>query len=379
MAEEKDSSQEKTEEPTEKRKKESRDKGQIARSKELSTTVVLLAGAIGMLLSGPTIFARVGGVFTTVFSAERGLIYDKSALPILLQDLFVQVLYSLIPLFFLLLMATFIGAVALGGWIFSMKSLAPKFSKMNPLEGFKRMFSVKGLMELLKALAKFVLIGAVSILLVNVYLSELLFVGREPLFQGIKHGSELVLWIYILICSATAFVAVVDVPFQVWQQTKQLRMTKQQVKDEMKDSEGKPEVKSRIRQAQMEMAQKRMMAAVPEADVVITNPTHYSVALKYNGTSMAAPVVVAKGVGFVALKIREIATEHNITIVEIPALARSIYHSTPIDKEIPMGLYVSVAQVLAYVYQLDLFAKGRGPLPDLQKDFDIPDDLVFDE
>ena len=379
MAEDKDSSQEKTEDPTEKKKKESRDKGQIARSKELSSTIMLLTGAVGLLLFGPNILMQLTNVFKTVFSVERALIYDKSALPILLRELFLQAIFSLFPLFTVLLIATFIGALALGGWIFSTKSMSPKLSKMNPLEGFKRMFSVKGLMELLKALAKFVLIGSVSIFLVSIYLPEILFVGREPLFQGIRHGGEIVIWIYILICCSTALVAAIDIPFQIWEQTKQLRMTKQQIKDEMKDSEGKPEVKSRIRQAQMEMAQKRMMSAVPEADVVITNPTHYSVALKYSGTDMAAPVVVAKGVGFVALKIREVAEEHNIIIVEIPPLARSIYHSTPIDKEIPYGLYVSVAQVLAYVYQLDLFAKGQGPLPDLKKDFDIPDDLSVDE
>jgi len=379
VAEDKDSSQEKTEDPTEKRKKESRDKGQIARSKELSTTIMLLAGAIGLILFGPGIIERIAIVFTEAFTLERGLIYDPSAAPLFLRELFLSSLFSLAPLFFILLAATFLGALALGGWIFSLESLSPKLSKMNPYEGLKRMFSVKGLMELLKSFAKFVLIGAVSISLVAVYLPELLFTGREPLLQGIRHGADLVMWIYILICGSTVLIAMIDIPFQIWQQTKQLRMTKQQIKDEMKDSEGKPEVKSRIRQAQMEMAQKRMMSAVPEADVVITNPTHYSVALKYHGTSLAAPVVVAKGIGFVALKIREVAIEHKIVIVELPPLARSIYHSTPLDKEIPMGLYVAVAQVLAYVYQLDLYVKGQGPLPDLNKNYDIPDDLIFDD
>lgn len=377
MAEE-ETSQEKTEKPTEKRKEESRKKGQTARSRELGTAAVMVTGAVALWISGESILLHVSFVFKKTFSAERALIYDSGAIIVLFRDLFTYVLSSLTTLFVMLVIATVVGATVLGGWVFSLESLAPKFSKMNPVEGVKRIFSVKGLMEMLKALAKFLLLAGVSILLLNIYLEEILFIRRESLFQGIAHGANIIIWIYLILCCSLFLIAVVDIPFQVWQHNKELKMTKQQIKEEMKDSEGKPEVKSKIRQTQMEMTQKRMMAAVPDADVVITNPTHYSVALKYNGASMAAPVLVAKGVDHMALKIREIAKENKVPIVEAPILARSVYHSTPLDKEIPVGLYVSVAQVLAYIYQLEMFARGQGPMPKLKDDFDIPDDLIFD-
>jgi len=374
---ENNSSQEKTEQPTEKRKKDARKKGQIARSRELSMAVVMMAGAISMFTSGASIVQAMSDIFRKSYTVSRHDIFELESASQYLINSSQHALLVLIPVFIILFLASILGPAMLGGWLFSIDSVRPKLSKLNPIEGMKRIFSVKGLMEMVKAFAKFVVVLIFSVFIIYFYLPEILFLANQDVISAIVNSAEICAWSFLLLCSSLLLIAAIDVPFQLMDYNKQVRMTKQEVKDEMKDSEGKPEVKSKIRQLQMQMAQRRMMADVATADVVITNPTHFSVALKYN-TLMRAPVVVAKGVDAIALKMREIAKENNVVIVAAPPLARAIYHTAAIGHEIHSDLYVSVAQVLAYVYQLELYMQGKGALPDEVNNVFVPENMRFD-
>lgn len=377
MAEE-ESAQEKTEEATPRRKQKAREDGQVPRSKELTTTAVLLAGTVGLWLFGGVMAQNLMTVLRHNFAIERAHIFDPQQMLAHLAYSFGQALWSLAPLFGMLLLAAALGPVALGGWLFSGKALAPKLNRIDPVSGFKRMFSLKSLIELAKSIGKVAVVVAVAFLTLAFFQNELVNLSRENLLASIDHSLDISLWAAILISCSTIAIVLIDVPFQIWDFNKKLKMSKQDVKDEMKDSEGKPEVKGRIRQLQREMANKRMMANVPEADVVITNPTHYSVALKYDPDSMNTPVVLAKGVDQVALKIREIASAHKVETLRSPVLARAVYHTTDVDEPIPQGLYVAVAQVLAYIFQLRNWRRGYGQRPDFPTHLDIPREMRYD-
>src|SRR5699024_7240931 len=349
---ENESGAEKSEEPTEKRKQDSRKKGEIARSRELNTLAVVLAGTGGLLIFGGSLGQSIMRVMEHNFSFSRELLLDERYMAINLLQSAQIAGEALIPLFIMLLLAAIIGPVALGGWLFSMEALAPKFSRMNPLSGLKRMFSVKALVELVKALGKFFVILLVALVVLAFARDELIKIAHEPLEMAILHSVQVVGWSALWLACGLIVIAAVDVPFQIWDSKQKLKMTKQEVRDEHKDTEGKPEVKGRIRQLQREMAERRMMSAIPEADVIITNPTHFAVALKYDTEKGQAPILLAKGGDFLALNIREIANEHKLMLLESPALARAVYYSTEVEQEIPAGLYLAVAQVFAYVYQL---------------------------
>lgn len=376
---ESESGADKSEEPTEKRLRESREKGQLARSRELSTVAVTLGGIGGLLASGGGLAQTLMAMMQGTFELSRETLLDEGAMVRLLMGSGLMALEAIMPLLIALLIASIVGPVALGGWLFSAKAMAPKVSRMNPAAGLKRMFSTKALVELLKALGKFLVVLGVALLVLSAYQDDLLSIAKQPLDLAIMHSVEIVGWCALWMACGLIIIAAVDVPFQLWDNKQKLMMTKQEVKDEYKDSEGKPEVKSRIRQLQREAAQRRMMQAVPEADVVITNPTHFAVALKYDGDKGGAPRLVAKGGDFVALKIREIAQEHKVTVLESPALARAVYYSTELDQEIPAGLYLAVAQVLAYVYQLRQYRAGKGRRPDTLNDVPIPPNLRRDD
>lgn len=376
---ESESGADKSEEPTEKRLRESREKGQLARSRELSTVAVTLGGIGGLLASGGGLAQTLMAMMQGTFELSRETLLDEGAMVRLLMGSGLMALEAIMPLLIALLIASIVGPVALGGWLFSAKAMAPKVSRMNPAAGLKRMFSTKALVELLKALGKFLVVLGVALLVLSAYQDDLLSIAKQPLDLAIMHSVEIVGWCALWMACGLIIIAAVDVPYQLWDNKQKLMMTKQEVKDEYKDSEGKPEVKSRIRQLQREAAQRRMMQAVPEADVVITNPTHFAVALKYDGDKGGAPRLVAKGGDFVALKIREIAQEHKVTVLESPALARAVYYSTELDQEIPAGLYLAVAQVLAYVYQLRQYRSGKGRRPDPLNNLPIPPDLRRDE
>ncbi|NMY14911.1 flagellar biosynthesis protein FlhB [Pseudomonas sp. WS 5019] len=375
---ESESGADKSEEPTGKRLEESRKKGQIARSKELNTLAVTLTGTMALIIFG----AYMGNVLMDImrgnFSLPREVLMSERSMALYLLASGKEALLAMQPFLIALLIASIVGPIALGGWLFSTEALQPKASRMNPLAGLKRMFSVQALVELLKALAKFLVILAVALLVLSIDQDDLLAIANEPVESAIAHSLHVVGWSALWLSCGLILIAIVDVPFQMWSHKSKLKMTKQEVRDEHKDSEGKPEVKGRIRQMQYEIAQRRMMQAVPQADVIITNPTHFAVALKYDPVSGSAPVLLAKGGDFLALKIREIAQEHQVMVLESPALARAVYYSTELDEEIPAGLYLAVAQVLAYVYQLRQFRAGKGKRPGPLPDLPIPSDLRRD-
>jgi flagellar biosynthetic protein FlhB len=378
MAEE-DSSQEKTEEPTARKQEKAAEEGNIARSKELNTSAILVAAALGLLIFGPAMAQSLLEIMTFSFSFDRQASWDTQVALAYLEVSFVDAMWSLLPLFLLLLVAAFFGPIGLGGWNFSTKAIAPKGSRLNPLSGLKRMFSLNALVELLKGWGKVLIVGTVAVVLLVGLKSDFINMVFEPTGPSVRHAAIVLAWTFLLLCCSTIIIAIVDIPFQIYSHTKKLKMTMQEVKEEYKNTEGKPEVKSKIRQLQREMANRRMMADVPDADVVITNPTHYAVALKYDPQGMPAPVLLAKGVDETAMKIREIAGEYNIPVLEMPALARSIYHHTDIGDEIPEGLYIAVAQVLAFVFQTDQWKKGRAPKPERKPSVNIPDDLKADD
>ena len=377
MAEENDNSQEKTEEPTPRRLEKAREDGQTARSKELATMSVLLAGAGGLLMFGGSLGAALESIMIDAFTIERAAIYDTRHMSVQLILSAKAAAFALSPILIMLLIAAIAGSIGIGGLLFSAKAIAPKANRMNPIKGLGRMFSMRSLIELVKAIAKVALVLAVAILILNLRTDNLLSIAEQPIVPAMAHVVWTLAWSFFFLSCATIIIALIDVPFQIYDHQKKLRMTKQEVKDEYKDSEGKPEVKGKIRQLQREMAQRRMMQDVPTADVVITNPTHYAVALKYDQMSMGAPVVVAKGADEIAFKIMEIARENKVEILRTPPLTRAVYHNSDIGQEIPDGLYMAIAQVLAYVFQLRQFRKGRGDKPGMP-DFPIPPEMRRD-
>ena len=376
---ESESGQDKTEEPTEKRRREARKKGQLPRSRELNTLSVLMAGAGALLVYGAHLAEVLMGVMRNSFEMSRETAMRSESMLQLLGTAARGAAEGLWPILLVLLCAALVGPISLGGWLFSGEALAPKFSRMNPLEGIKRMFSAKSVLELFKALIKFVVVLAVAVLVLRSDKEALLALLHQPLQTAIVESVKVVGWSAFWMACSLLLIAAVDVPYQLWDNRQKLLMTKQEVRDEYKDSEGKPEVKAKVRRLQREMAQRRMMQAVPDADVVITNPTHFAVALKYDAAAGGAPRLLAKGNDFLALKIREVAQEHKVTVLESPALARAVYYSTELDQEIPAGLYLAVAQVLAYVYQLRQFRAGKGKRPGPMPDVPIPPDLRRDE
>ena len=370
-----DKSQEKTEQATPKRRKEAREKGQVPRSRELNTTLVLLAGSVGLIFMGGSLLGNLKSLVQKGLSIEREMLFDPGALPAMLWGSLRDALIILSPLFALLLTAALIGPVVLGGWSFSIKSIQLKLEKLNPVKGLGRIFGWRGLMELAKTLAKFAVVTAISALLLWHLAGRLLMLGDEPLRQGLAHAGQLLSWSFLGLSAVLLLIAMVDVPFQIWEHSRQLKMTRQEVKDEMKETEGRPEVRGRIRQLQREMAQRRMMEEVPNADVVIVNPVHYAVALKFN-YQMKAPKVVAKGADLVAGRIRQLAEQHNVVVFSAPPLARALHNSTKLNQEIPGGLYIAVAQVLAYVYQLKNTAAEQSAVPEPPSDLPVPEEFL---
>ena len=349
---ENDSSQEKTEEATSRKLQQAKDKGQVARSKDLGTSAVLIAASVGLVMTGPSIAKAMHTIMTNLFTLTREEIFDTRQMMNIWSMVGNELAAPLLGFILLLALIAFAGNVALGGMSFSAKACMPKPSKMSPVAGLKRMFGVQAVVELTKGIAKFSVVAITAFLVLKIYLNDILMLSQDHLPGNIYHALDLVSWIFILLCASTFIIVAIDVPYQIWHHAKQLKMTKQEVKDEYKDTEGKPEVKGRIRQLQQEMAQRRMMGEVPNADVIVVNPEHYAVAVKYDAAKSTAPFVVAKGVDEVAFKIREIAREHDVAIVTAPPLARAIYHTTKIDQEIPEGLFTAVAQVLAYVFSI---------------------------
>ncbi|VAW75304.1 Flagellar biosynthesis protein FlhB [hydrothermal vent metagenome] len=372
MAENEDG-QEKSEAATPKRLEDARRKGQVPRSRELTTTAMLFMGAMTLMLMGEAMIEQLGAVMSSGLSVERAKVFDPWSVIDILMAAAADGLLLLLP-FLLVMLATALAApIALGGWSFSVEAMSFKAEKLNPLKGIKRIFAVRGLVELFKALAKFLLIGGIGAGLLWHYLPELMGLGRESVGAGMAHAGHILVQSFIVLSASLILIAAVDVPFQLWDHAKNMKMTLREVKDEHKNTEGKPEVKSRIRQMQREISQSRMMEEIPKADVVITNPTHFAVALRYDADNMTAPIVVAKGVELVASHIRTVAAANKVPLYEAPPLARALYYSTEINQEVSAGLYLAVAQILAYIFQLKASTYG-GQVPKRPGKADISDD-----
>lgn len=275
----------------------------------------------------------------------------------------------------MLVVAALLGPIALGGWSFSSKAISFNWGKLDPVKGLGRIFAWRGFMELVKTLIKFIVVTTISALLLWQLAGQLLILGDEPLRQGLAHAAQILAWSFLGLSGVLILIALVDVPFQIFQHNRELKMTKQEVKDEMKETEGRPEVKSRIRTIQREMAQRRMMEEVPKADVVIVNPTHFAVALRFD-YNMNAPRVVAKGADLIAARIRKLADQHDVLVFSAPPLARALYFSTELNQEIPAGLYVAVAQVLAYVFQLKRATVEGEFRPQPPTELPVPDEFL---
>ncbi|MCG5511095.1 flagellar biosynthesis protein FlhB [Ectothiorhodospira lacustris] len=373
---ENESSQEKTEQPTPKRLRDAQDKGQVASSKELNTTLVLLTGSTTLLLFGGVFLNHIQALMRNSLIIDRDRIFDPSFMLTALHARIGEGLMILAPLFLVLVIAAVTGPVVMGGGRFRLKGLEPKPDKLSPIKGLKRIFGPQGLMELAKTLAKFSLISVVAMGILWQFSDRLLGLGGQEMVPGVVSAGYMIAWTFVALSVSLILVVMIDVPFQLWNHQRQLRMTKQEIKDEFKETEGKPEVKSRVRQLQYEVSRRRMMAEVPKADVVVTNPTHFAVALKYDQQKGGAPRVVAKGADLVAGEIREVARQSGVTILSAPPLARALFHSTRLEQEIPAGLYVAVAQVLAYVYQLRNALREGGVVPTPPTDLPVPDEFL---
>ena len=364
------SDQEKTEQPSAKRLLDARKKGQIPRSRELNISISTVGGGLLLLISLEGIQNSISNVFHTSYSISDFNVLNNTHILEVMGASFTNTLGSLSFLFVMLTIFVVFGPTLLGGWSFSMEAFKVKFSKLNPLKGLKRMFGVNGLVELTKSLLKVILIASIAYIFFHTQQEKFLALSDQSYDQAIANSIGLVLSSFLFIAVGLILIVAIDVPYQIWNHHKQLRMSRQELKDEFKETEGNPESKARVRNMQREVAQRKMLQEVPTADVVIVNPTHFSVALRYKPEEDAAPILVAKGADYLALKIREIATENKIPVFTAPLLSRAIYHTTDINDEVPSALYIAVAKILAYVFQLRTAKPGNYPQPPM--DLSIP-------
>lgn len=370
-----DSDQEKTEEPTSKRLDDARKKGQIARSREFNTFAMLITSAALLLLMGKPIGNGLLQIMQSEFQLSRDVIFDPTSPITHLKQAMIDGVMLIAPFIAVMVVVAIVAPLALGGWVFTWDAITPKFEKLNPLKGIARMFAMHGLIELVKALIKVVLIVLVAYVLAKHFLGELTGLSNEPLAQSISHSLDMIGFCFLVLCASLILIVAIDVPYQLYDHSKKLKMTLQEIKDEMKESEGSPEVKARQRRTQMSMAQNRMMSEVPKADVIITNPSHFAIALKYDPSGGGAPKLIAKGVDLIAAQIRSVASGAKVPFVAAPPLARALYYSTELDKEIPSGLYLAVAQVLAYVYHLKTARENYWDEPLPPTNIKVPDEF----
>ena len=359
---ENDNDQERSEQPTTKRLEEARKEGRVPRSMELSTAAVLLVAGGALRMFGAAAGTALAGVMRSALTLSTDQSLDPQlAVPTAGADV-LHAFIACAPIFGLTVVAALAAPLALGGWNLSFEALTLDFTRLNPIEGFKRLVSLRGAVELGKAFAKFLVVAGVALLVLREEASRFLSLSGEPLTTAIGQAADLVADALLLLAAPLGLIAAIDVPWQLFQHHKQLRMSRQEIREEMKESEGSPENRSRVRRAQRELLKRRMMHEVPKADVVVTNPTHFAVALRYEESRMRAPRVVAKGADLIAARIREIATEHSVPVFEAPPLARALHHNVEIGAEIPAALYAAVAQVLTYIYRLKA-ARVSGGLP----------------
>ncbi|MGJ7527640.1 flagellar biosynthesis protein FlhB [Variovorax sp. GB1P17] len=375
MAEESDL--EKTEPASERRLEKAREEGNVARSRELTTFVMLGTASAGLWFAAESLNASMSGALRRGLQFDRASAFDPSHMLAQTGLMALQALMAIGPLFGMMIVAAVAAPLMLGGWMFSTKAVAPNFGKLNPLAGIGRMFSAQSLAELFKALAKSALIGGVAWWVIVNDIEPVMALMSQPAHYALPHAIVLVAKHCALIAATLFLVALIDVPFQLWTYFRKLRMSREDVRQEHKESEGDPHIKAQIRRQQQQMARRRMMAEVPKADIVLTNPTHFAVALSYLDSDMRAPRVVAKGTELVAARIRELAKDNKVAILEAPSLTRALYKHTKLGEEIPAGLYTAVAEVLAWVYQLKRWKNEGGDAPRTPTDLPVPADLQY--
>jgi flagellar biosynthetic protein FlhB len=369
-----DSDLEKTEPASPKRIEDARKKGQVPRSHELTTFASLMAGLIAVFVLAPDIYAAMKEIMVKSFTFSRSDLVSTK----LMQESLVQALgaalVALLPVFAAVALVAILVPILIGGWIFSMEALGPSFGKLNPAAGIGRMFSVRTIVETIKTVLKSALIGGVAGWILWDEKEQFISLISMPPDSGFLMMWQMMKYTLLMTVSGMAVIVLIDVPYQLWDYYKGLRMTKEDVRQENKESEGDPHVKGRIRQLQREAARKRMMAEIPKANVVVTNPTHYAVAIQYD-EAMRAPKIVAKGSFLLAERIIDLAKEHKVTVVRTPPFARALYHHAQLGEEIPAALYTAAAEVLAYIYQLDQYRKEGGLEPTLNTDLPVPAEL----
>lgn len=368
-----DSDLERTEKATGRRIQQARQQGQVPHSRELGTFIVLAAAAASIWVMGGWLGQRAMWMTGKALSIDAQSAREPARMLPRLAEAGWDALFAVAPLLAVLLLAAIISPFLINGWAFSLKG--PDITRMSPIAGIGRMFSWNSLLELGKAVLKILVVGGVGVLIIRSEYDEIRALLAQPLLPAIVSGLDLLVWSFLLLVATLLIIVAVDVPFQIFMYYHRLRMTKDEVKQEMKEMEGDPHVKGRIRSLQMQAARRRMMSAVPQADIIVTNPTHFSVALSYK-TGMGAPKVVAKGMGELARKIREIGAEHGVPMVEAPPLTRALYRHADIDAEIPAALYTAVAEILAYVYQLAQWRERGGTYPMPPRDLPVPPELV---
>jgi flagellar biosynthetic protein FlhB len=370
-----DSDQERTEQPTEKKLRESREKGEVPRSRDLSGAMVVLAGVAALMSGGEQAFVHARRIFSLGMHYPRDALFTDDLPGRALHAVVYEALGLFWPVALATMLATLAAPLLLGGMNFSAQALQPKFERLDPIKGLGRIFAMRGLVELGKALLKLLFIGAVLALLLRHWQGELQATGRGSVMAGIAQSIGLLGRAALWFGAMLALIGGIDALYQKFDHAKNLRMTRQEIRDEMKESEGNPEMKGRIRQVQQAQARRRMMEELPKADVVVVNPTHFAVALRYDEGRTGAPRVIAKGVDVLAQQIRLVAASHRIPLVEAPPLARALYATTELGREIPAALYVAVAQVLAYVYQLKQ-AAAQGQTPPAAPTPEVDPDLM---
>ena len=373
MAEESDL--EKTEAATPKRLEQAREDGQVARSRELTTFLLLLVGFGGSYAMAGELGQAFSTLFRTAFTFDRALSFDSALVIPNAGMLAARGGMAIAPLLAMLVAVSILSPMALGGWLLSAKGLTPDFTRLSPIKGLGKMFSAQSLTQLGMALAKATVVGGVGFLVMRHYSPDAANLILQTPSVAMPHALHLVGVCCLWIVFSMLILVAVDVPYQIWQHGKKLRMTKEEVKREFKENEGDPHIKGKIRAQQRAMARRRMMAQVPKADVIVTNPTHYAVALQYMDGEMRAPRLIAKGSGLVAARIRAIGAEHNVALIEAPPLARALYHHTEINHEIPSALYGAVAEILAWVYQLRRWNSEGGTAPVQPTEFNVPIEL----
>ncbi|MFZ4831958.1 flagellar biosynthesis protein FlhB [Rouxiella sp. Mn2063] len=375
MAEESDL--EKSEAPTSHRLEKAREEGQIPRSRELTSILMLAAGLGLLLLSGQSLSHKLGEMVANGLHFDHHIVSNDRTMLQQMATLASSAVWALLPVIAGLVLVALTAPLLLGGLLFSTSSLGFKFSRMNPLAGLKRIFSAQVLAELFKAILKAAIVGWVC----SVYLAHnwvhMLQLMSQPTIPALVEALHMIAYCGLLVVLGLIPMVGFDVFWQIWSNIKKLRMSKQDIRDEHKTQEGDPHVKGRIRQQQRAMSRRRMMANVPKADVIVTNPTHYAVALQYSESKMSAPRVLAKGAGEIALRIRELGTEHRIPMLEAPPLARALYRHSEIGQQIPAALYAAVAEVLAWVYQLKRWKRDGGLIPKKPQHLPVPEALDF--